>query len=74
MSLKHSAMKVAAERDTTSPNLSVGIDRIPKTKDYFIQGILLRLWQEDGYAKWFGTRNLWKITEKKVKVIEGENP
>ena len=50
---------------------SIGIERIPKTKDYFVHGILLRLWQEDGHAEWFGARGLWKITEKGVKAIEG---
>ena len=50
---------------------AIGIDRIPKTKDYFVHGILLRLWQEDGHVEHSGIRGLWTITEKGVKIIEG---
>ena len=50
---------------------AIGIDRIPNTKDYFVHGILLRLWQEDGYAeRLLGSRGLWSITEKGVQSIE----
>ena len=45
--------------------------RIPRTKDYFVHGILLRLWQEDGHVEHFGSRGLWKITEEGIAVIEG---
>ena len=50
---------------------TIGIERIPKTKDYFVHGILLRLWQEDGYVEHFGAGGRWKIIEKGIKAIEG---
>ena len=52
---------------------AIGIERIPNTKDYFVHGILLRLWQEDGYVEHFGSRGLWKITEKGISAIEAKN-
>ena len=50
---------------------AIGIDRIPKTRDYFVHGILLRLWLEDGYVKHFGSKGLWKITPQGIEKIEG---
>ena len=33
---------------------ALSIKRVPNTKDYFVHGILLRLWQEDGHAERIG--------------------
>ncbi len=51
---------------------AIGIERIPKTKDYFVHGILLRLWQDDGHAEWFGSRGLWKITEEGIALMDAK--
>ena len=50
---------------------SIGIERIPNTRDYFVHGILLRLWQEDGHAERVG-RGRWAITQQGIATIEGE--
>ena len=48
---------------------ALDINRIPKTKDYFVHGILLRLWK-DGHAERTGYGR-WKITPQGIAFIDG---
>lgn len=79
--LKRAVLQALYEqhRDGVQPYLgfndihdAIGIDQISETNDYFVYGILLRLWQEDGHAEHSGIRGLWQITEAGISAIETE--
>ena len=79
--LKRAVLRVLYEAHVSSPAFpsegmtfneiheALVIERIPKTKDYFVHGILLRLWKDDT-AERVG-RGKWRITEKGIADIVG---